>query len=340
MQISSVSNRAAVEQRLAQAEQFGQRALGRLKLISLSRWQALIMLLLVLWVSHSLARLFWLIVPMPDVTPASNEITVASQPANLPAAANNVNIEQLKDLTPFGDNTVVAAPAEAEVQMPVADDAADTQLNLVLRGVVASNVETGGRAVIVVSDKADVYAVGDTLPIGSNVTLAKVLDDRVILNNGGRFETLWLYKEDPNAPKLATAYTGPSYTPPASNWSPAQATATPYQGSPAPVDRGPEMAPVRASGAPTAQSLADVVAMSIYREEGKVVGYKIRPGRNADVFFSLGLQADDIVMAVNGVPLSSPGKIMDIYKSMGSATSANLEIKRSGSIVNLDVVLK
>lgn len=88
------------------------------------------------------------------------------------------------------------------------------------------------------------------------------------------------------------------------------------------------------------KTLADVVAMSIYREAGQVVGYKVRPGRNAEAFHALGLQADDIVIAVNGMQLSTPGKIMEIYKSMGSATSANLEIRRGGSTVNLDVMLK
>src|SRR5690606_26946633 len=94
------------------------------------------------------------------------------------------------------------------------------------------------------------------------------------------------------------------------------------------------------SMAQVTKTLADVVAMSIYREGGQVVGYKIRPGRNAELFDALGLQADDIVTAVNGVPLSAPGKVMEIYKSMGSATSANLEIRRGGSTVNLDVMLK
>jgi general secretion pathway protein C len=339
MQTSSVSNRAAFEQRLAQAEQLGHRALGRLKLISLVRWQALIMLLLVLWLSHTLARLFWLVMPLPVIPPASTDQLTISQPASMPAGANKVNIDQLKDLTPFGDNKVVVAEAPVETVAPtVEENAADTQLNLILRGVVSSNVEAAGRALITVNDKEDVFAVGDTLPIGSNVTLAKVLPDRVILSNNGRFETLWLFKEDPNAPKLATAYSAP---PPSNDWPRGPPSDSPYQQAPAQAYRSPDMAsPVRAADPAVAQSLADVVAMSIYREEGKVVGYKIRPGRNADQFFALGLQADDVVMAVNGVPLSSPGKIMEIYKTMGSATSANLEIKRGGGTVNLDVVLK
>lgn len=211
-----------------------------------------------------------------------------------------------------------------------------------MRGVLGSNQEKSGRAIIASGDRADVYAVGDALPVGNNVTLAKVLDGRVIINNNGSFESLWLFKEDPNAPKLSTSYSGAqnntAWTPP-SGYSDAQAQQQP----PVYVDKSPVADSPRFGADPAAaasKTLADVVAMSIYREGGQVVGYKIRPGRNAEMFNSLGLQTDDIVTAVNGVPLSSPGKIMEIYKSMGSATSANLEIRRSGSTVNLDVMLK
>jgi general secretion pathway protein C len=88
------------------------------------------------------------------------------------------------------------------------------------------------------------------------------------------------------------------------------------------------------------RNLSDVVAMSIYREGGQVVGYKIRPGRDAEKFKTLGLQTDDIVTAVNGMPLTNPAKIMEVYKSMGNTTSASLEIKRGGSVMTVDVVLQ
>jgi general secretion pathway protein C len=344
MQISSVSTRASVDQRIAQIEHLGQQLLVKLKLVSLARWQALIMLLLVVWLSHSLVRLLWLIVPAPAIPPAAVAVMPVGAPAGLPAAAANININELKNLTPFGDNKVVEAPAATETVAPsVEDDAADTQLNLTLRGVVASNVEAGGRAVINVSDRDDVYAVGDTLPIGTNVKLVKVLEDRVILDNNGHYETLWLFKEDPNAPRIASTYVPSAAVAPAQtgDWSRVRvASDVPYREQ-APIYNGADSgSPMRAPDPAAAQSLADVVAMSIYREAGQVMGYKIRPGRNSEQFFALGLQVDDVVTAVNGVPLSSPGKIMEIYKSMGNATSANLEIKRGGGTVNLDIVLK
>jgi general secretion pathway protein C len=345
MQDRSLSHRAAFEQHTAQLEVQLRRFFALLNRVSLQRWQWLVMLLLIIWLSHSLARLFWLVIPSPAIPPASLTLVAADVQPGQGTATEPVNITQITALAPFGD-TAQEAPPPADVQpttQGIEADAADTQLNLILRGVLGSNEEKAGRAIIASGERADVYAVGDTLPVGTNVTLAKVLDGRVIINNNGSFESLWLFKEDPNAPKLTTSFG----TPQAGNEPalPQSGYANPpyQQQPPLHVDKSPVADSPRFGADPAAaasKTLADVVAMSIYREGGQVVGYKIRPGRNAEMFNSLGLQTDDIVTAVNGVPLSSPGKIMEIYKSMGSATSANLEIRRGGSTVNLDVMLK
>jgi general secretion pathway protein C len=340
----SFINNAALAQRTAQLELQLQRLFGFLSRIPLERWQWLIVLLLVIWLSHSLARLFWLVIPNPVIPPATVTSVASDAPTANPAGAGGINIAQVKNLAPFGETNADPAPAvEAQpaASQGIENNASDTQLNLVLRGVLSSNDEKAARAIIATGDRADVYGIGDTLPVGNNVTLAKVLDLRVIINNNGSFESLWMYKDDPNAPKLGTSVApSPSATqggyanPPYQQQPPVFADKPQRFDSPSPAAAGdPAMAQM-------GKTLADVVAMSIYRENGQVVGYKIRPGRNAEMFNSLGLQTDDIVTAVNGVPLSSPGKIMEIYKSMGSATSANLEIRRGGSTVNLDVMLK
>lgn len=339
MQNTSISNRAALEQRSAQLEQLVRRLFIVFGRIPLQRWQWLIAGLLVLSLSHSLARLFWLVIPVPSIPPATVSLVDSSSSGSSGTSAM-VNIAQLKSLTPFGKVEVVVAPPPEEAPV-VTDTAADTQLNLILRAVVNSSDEKSSRAVIASGNEEELYAIGDTLPVGSNVTLAKVFDVRVILNNNGKFESLSLYKEDPNAPQFSSSYRAP----PAAQAAGTRGAESGYQQGPGPSVRAENNAAMRnemandPGMAQMSQTLSDVVAMSIHREGGKVVGYKIRPGRNAEMFNSLGLQADDIVTAVNGVPLSSPGKIMEIYKSMGNATSANLEIKRGGSTVNLDIVL-
>jgi general secretion pathway protein C len=341
MQERLVAHKAAMEQRTAQLEQQLRRLVVLLQRVPLQRWQWLVILLLVIWLSHSLARLFWLVVPNPEIPPAS--ISLIAENGSGVGPADAVNIAQLKMLSPFGSTDAPEAAQVVEAQpgtQGIEDDAADTQLNLVLRGVLGSNKDEAGRAIIVAGDHADVYAIGDTLPVGTNVTLAKVLDVRVIINNNGTFESLWLFKDDPNAPQITSFAPAPD-----ANRNPRGYADPPYQQQPPVyVDRSqgdsPRFGPDIPDTDAVARSLADVVAMSIYRENGQVIGYKIRPGRNAELFNSLGLQTDDIVTAVNGVALSNPGKIMEIYKSMGNTTSANLEIRRGGSTVNLDVMLK
>lgn len=333
------SSAAALQQRSAQLEQTLNRLLAQLKLVPLKGWQWLISLLLLIWLCHSLAHLVWLLVPSPQIPPpAVTALPPSSASGGASAPGVAVNLEQLKNLTPFGSAPVIEATAAPEVTNTIENEATDTQLNLVLRGVLASNDDSAARAVISSGDKGDVYAIGDKLPVGNNVTLAKVMDVRVILNNGGHYESLWLFKDDPNAPKIASSYAAPPQT----DMRTAGYGKPPFQQAPPHPVR--EEGPTPGAGqdprmAEMGKTLADVVAMSIYRENGQVVGYKIRPGRNAEMFNSLGLQTDDIVTAVNGVPLTSPGKIMEIYKNMSNATSANLEIRRGGSVINLDVVL-
>lgn len=342
MQDRLQSNRAIFEQRTAVLELQLRRFFALLSKVSLQRWQWLVTLLLVIWLSHSAARLLWLLIPAPTIPPASVSLLTSNTTSTL--AADSVDIARIKSLTPFGDLAAAPPVEEPKVASDIESGASDTQLNLILRGVIGSSTETAARAIIVANNSADVYAMGDSLPVGNNVTLAKVLDVRVIINNNGSFESLWMYKDDPNMPQITTAVSGAAQVNPTPG---AQANFTPQlhqQQAPVRRDLGVQSPPAAGPEANTmtevSKTLADVVAMSIYREAGQVVGYKVRPGRNAEAFHALGLQADDIVIAVNGMQLSTPGKIMEIYKSMGSATSANLEIRRGGSTVNLDVMLK
>lgn len=322
---SSLS-RFAIPQTSAEWEQLFVRCLAVLAKVPLSNWQFFVRLLLVLTLSLSLARLFWLLFPVPAVPAAIVAIPAASGPID--SSDSSVNIAQLKSLTVFGK---VEAPKQEQPAV-IESKAVDTRLNLTLVGVVESSNENSARAIITSGDKQDVYAINASLPVGNNVTLSKVMADRVIINNNGQYESLWLYQNDPNAPVVSRPVSNPQ---PIVN----QELLSGRNGGAygpevqSPQEKDPALAEV-------SRNLADVVAMSIHRENGQVVGYKIRPGRDAEKFKAVGLQADDIVTAINGMPLSNPAKIMEIYKNMGNTTSASLEIKRGGSVITVDVVLQ
>jgi general secretion pathway protein C len=320
-------NRFSIPQTRAEWEQVFVLCATYLAKVPLSSWQFLVRFLLILILSISLARLFWLLFPAPQMPPAALTAPIAA--AEVESSNSAVNIEQLKSLAVFGK----ADAPKQEQQQPVVEQASVTQLNLVLVGVIVSSEENAARAMIAAGDKQDLYPVGATLPAGNNVTLSKVMGDRVIINNNGQYEALFLYQDNPNAPAISqdpSAQTGIQQIAPEQ--------AVPYSSRP-----GPELQSADAGRDPAlaevSRNLSDVLAMTIERESGKVIGYRIRPGRDAEKFKSLGLQPDDIVTAINGTPLSNPAKIMEVYKNMGNTTSANLEIKRGGSVINVDVVL-
>lgn len=329
---SSLS-RFAVPQTSAEWEQIFARCVAVITKVPLSTWQFLVRFLLVLSLSLSLARLFWLVFPAPVIPAATVAIPTAA--THIDTNNSSVNIALLKTLAVFGKAEAPKQdqPAVIETQATV------TQLNLVLVGVIVSSDENSARAMIASGDKQDLYAVNAPLPVGNNVTLSKIMSDRVIINNNGQYESLWLYQSDPNAPAISQSSQSQAA---AQQIIPAQAPYPSGRPGPSPEMQSP---PERGGGSDPAltevsRNLSDVLAMSIQRENGQVIGYKIRPGRDAEKFKSLGLQTDDIVTAINGMPLTNPAKIMEVYKNMGNTTSASLEIKRGGSVITVDVVLQ
>lgn len=336
---SSLS-RFAIPQTSAEWEQLFARCLVVIAKVPLSTWQFIVRLLLVLTLSFSLARLFWLLFPAPTLPAAIVAMPTVSGPVDTGNSA--INIAQLKSLTLFGKVEALKQDQPAAIS----DQVVDTSLSLTLVGVMESSDDNSARAIIASGDRQEIYAVNATLPVGSNVTLSKVMNDRVIINNNGQQESLWLYKNDQNSqtyqpvPYSQNAAVEPQTIPgpPPIATKPAElpgrsSTYGPEMGSPARAGSDPALAEV-------SRNLSDVVSMSIHRENGQVIGYKIRPGRDAERFRAAGLQADDVVTAINGMPLTNPAKIMEIYKNMGNTTSASLEIKRGASVINVNVEIQ
>lgn len=313
-------------------------------------WRFCAKFLIVLWISYSLSQLFWVLFPapqVPDAQVAPNAIISERSGGN----ARTVDIAELAALNIFGEASAEEEPDElGETAGPtggpsIEDQAVDTDLKLVLRGVMGSNDEKAARAIIADGKEQAIYAPGDELPVRGKVTLEKVLPLRVILNNAGRYESLWLYTDDDWNSSLASSQPVPDT--PSRSWDGGDepdydtpAEASPQTNDDGAPEEGLEEAADEVAQRMGSQSLSDVVSMSIHRENGQIVGYKIRPGRDRQLFDSLGLQADDVVKAVNGVELTSPQRVMEIYRDMGDARSASLLIDRNGQEVSIDIELE
>lgn len=271
------------------------------------------------WLTFSVARLLWLVAaqPTPFVAQGSSvNLPLLSQTKS----AQVVDIETFAQLNPFGKAAVESV--QEALAPSIEDEAQETRLQLELQGVFATGDSTTDKAIIANGVNQQLYAVGEALPGGANVKLSKVLSDRVVIENNGRYELLWLYDEA----ERTTAR-------------PAPVSAPQTMRSSAKISR--DVAEHYASDENlNVQSLADVVKISLKRSGGEVLGFEVRPGRDRGVFDSLGLQSGDIVTAVNGTQLTDSQTAVEVAKSLREAKQATLTLLRGTEETTVEVSLE
>jgi general secretion pathway protein C len=255
---------------------------------------------LVIGIAYQAARLTWLLVPgaefdtPPPALPAPTTGTSA-------AAGRSLDLTPVIDAHLFGEPD--AAPPPAVVTTTV--DAPDTSLSLQLTGVLSSDDPSTGWAIIAPSrGDGKAYYVGDAIENTGGASLHAVYGDRVILNRAGRLETLRLPKElsAGTAPRMAQSM--PSM---------------------------PQAGNLRDVISDNASRLTEVIRVAPYIDQGQMVGFRINPAQNRELFDSLGLQPNDVVTDINGMALTDPSSGLQVFQSLGEATMANVTVIRNGT---------
>ena len=317
-------------------------ALARPAVVRCAR--ALLTLLLGLWLAASVWQLLWSVYPEAPALAA----TVVINPPSSPGAAQRspaVDIEALVAANLFGQPGQALSEAElaaasgraptmSEAEAAVAlagieDGAPQTRLALLLRGVLASSEAGLGQAVIEHQGRQDLYQVGDKLPAGAEVVLAKVLPGLVVLDNGGRYEVLRLFEEPVLAARVAANFAAGA--PAVSNRGDGGAAAVSR------VEQATLAARYREQLYDNPESLTDVVQVAPVREADTLRGYRLMPGRASREFAALGLRPGDVVTQINGLSLSEPSNTVRLYQDMREATRATFTLERDGGTVTLDI---
>lgn len=297
-------------------------------------WRQGCLAVLVLWLCYSLAQLFWLLMPAPDIpAPPLNLSNSGLFAETSDQPSSTVNIQELKDLALFGTGS---SEAQADIRPSgIEQEAVDTNLQLTLHGAVPSSNPDRAKAIIGDGRRQVSFNPGDELSLGPRgVRLAKVLPDRVILDNNGRYETLWLYSDQNSASAARPA--------PIRGNGPRSATAVAAPHNP--------IQPLQEEIASTAvdeqllaedqvRMITDIMNVSMHREGGQLIGFRIRPKGNPELFEELGLRPNDIVTAVNNIGLNDTSQAMQVYRSLGQESRATLEILRDGTTITVDVAL-
>lgn len=196
----------------------------------------------------------------------------------------------------------VAAPAYVTPTQPAGNDSSASQvpLPLILTGTMPGRNAHEGTAFIGVNKESpQTYAAGALLV--NNARIAEIYTDHVVLEKDSKRVKLYLLGsgQQSDVKQFASLLTVGGASPP-----------------------------------PTAKVTSHEILTDYIRPspvyDGQVLkGYQVYPGQRAGAFAQMGLQPDDVIIAINGVPLNEPYSAIEQLKQLtgGYAVTAVVERK-------------
>ncbi|MDR2013460.1 MAG: hypothetical protein LBQ20_10615 [Rhodanobacter sp.] len=273
-----------------------------------------------------LARMVWSLVPRDDAwieSPLHTDGTALDATAPARSAA---------DWHLFG--TAMARPG--------ASGAAASASSLILRGTVAQADPKKGVAVIAEAGNGErAFGVGDE--VVSGVRLDAVYPGHVVVMRNGAQETLNLPRDtnlapaDIMRPTSGSASSRTRTTAPVAGRSadaPANSAAN-AQNIKAPGDWQQQVAQWRQNP----DELMKRVQVIPVLEGGKLSGVRLSAGADTALLGQIGLRPDDVVTAVNGMPVDSFARGQQILSNLGSASAVRVTVLRDGKPIELNVAL-
>jgi len=259
-----------------------------------------ITLLLIVACAYLLSQITWALIP-GDASPSTppQRATIASTAKN----TQTNNYRHIADAHLFG----IFKQSTSTVAK---QDAPETRLNLVLKGVLAATPMKLASAIISMgkNGKEDIYGIGDKV---SSATVKEIYPDRVILQRSGRLETLRMPKEFNSNLIKSTSSSRPGK-----------------------IDRsspGSALSDIRKNILKNPTSFGKYAIPVPYKENGKLRGYRLKPQGDRSLFDTVGLEPSDVILAINGVELNNPAKGLKALRNLQRAKQINLTVLRNGA---------
>ncbi|MBF0626862.1 MAG: hypothetical protein HQL91_01435 [Magnetococcales bacterium] len=200
----------------------------------------------------------------------------------------------------------------------IPEDAPETRLHLTLTGLLAEKGGEGQSWVLVRSGSEAEKLVSSADKLPGDARIVSVQSDRVILEKGGRFETLRLPKnvvpleEKPGNPAAAS--------------------------NPTPDDPAMVLKQLREQF----QTRPDEVfkkfpVTPMMGKEGGFTGFALQAGSDPGLLDKLGLQPGDVVTVVNGQPLTSLNAGREALAALGQSQSVQLSLMRDGQPMSVNL---
>ena len=268
------------------------------------RWLRLGVLLLILaGLAYQISLVFWHHFPAPG----SNAM-VLTAPAASNAAANRSPENFLQQANAISQAYLFGKPEVKAAVVQQVEEAPETKLNYKLRGIYFSSVARLSSAIVEVQpNKSQHYLIGDEL--ADNIMLAQIEQDHILIERYGKLERLNLQKPKPaGSRQQAQSVRGVG----SSN---ASAVLRAYKR--------------RYSNNPMA--LATRFQAIPVQQNGKNIGFKLKPLRGESLLRKLEFKPNDVFTAVNGVSLSNPLEALDAMRALTTASDVTVTFLRNGT---------
>jgi general secretion pathway protein C len=285
--------------------------------------------LLLVYITYVLAQITWMVVPSGEYKTSSH---IQAKFAAKDIKSSVVSLTSLKSLNLFGTYT----DQVEEVDVVEVVTAPETQLNLTLSGVVASDDKATSAAVIENKGKQDTYSPGETIT-GTRAVLDSVFSDRVLLKHAGKLETLMIDGFDYSESVREIRSKPPARTAKIKKNSKKQNSYS----SPNIVDQRTNKMLSKSAKSfredlnTDPSKITDYLKISPKRKNGKVMGYRLMPGKNAKFFQSAGLKSGDVAIQMNGYDLTAPREAAQALLALKEDKEVSLLIDRNGEMTEI-----
>ncbi|MEH0743433.1 type II secretion system protein GspC [Vibrio cholerae] len=270
----------------------------------ISRGLTVVLLVVCAWLA---GELVWWMVDSPSVV--SRSIRTSGDVTR--TAPERLNLSSLQNSHLFGRYTQ-EAPAEAA---PI-QEAPKSRLNLVLVGAVVSSNSEKSLAVIANKGQQETVGIGEAIQ-GTRAKLVQVHSDRVIIDNAGRNETIMLQGIDYSAQSAPSSSSSKGS-------SSSSSSSHRVEVSPDTLER------IREEIRQDAKQVFQYVRMSQIKEGDDVVGYRLSPGKDRELFDEVGLQNGDIAVQINGLDLKDAAAMTQVFNALSELTELTLTVEREG----------
>ena len=261
----------------------------------------LIQAALLILITRQLAIITWQLVPDNSPATTHSKNIQPYTPTNKNAEPNN-SLSVLNGLYLFGKPSVSQKPEPKNV--PV------SRLAVRITGLVASSNPKESLVIIRSGSVDTTYRPGETLR-GTQATVDTIYADRVIIRNGGRYESLLMYPGEVKKRSAAAVNTQPKSK--------------------------KTVAELRKKLLANPESWTEIVTISPVRKDGRLHGYRVNPARYPQQFAQLGLKPNDLAIAINGYDLTNNSEAMKIMSQLSSISQLSLTIERDGQRFEIDL---